>query len=250
MNTPCVPLARSVPQAAWGGMGASGCFAACLFASFGLGPGSVSGQATTGRTASDAFVDPVAGALFESARANWASVDESIVRYSALIKQRIAAALRTPLKDRILYRNETAVRAFWDRDYDAVVQVLGTHSQYPGRSIAVREGDLDWLEDLPFDEPFEPGGDRLFFGLTDEGDEDVFEQDGDDYWIAHPLAAGADSLYRYASGDTLTLSFPDGRRLQTIRLDVLPREADIHRISGSLWIEPESGSPIVRRRHA
>ena len=197
------------------------------------------------QTAPDTFLDPAAGVLFEAARTNWRSVDESIVRYTALIKQRIAAAIRTPLKDRILYRNETAVRAFWDQDYDAVVQVLGTHSQYPGRSIAVREGDLDWLEDLPFDEPFEPGGDRLLFGFDDDDDNSAFEQDEEgEFWIAHPLADGADSLYQYESGDTLSLFFPDGRRLQTIQLDVLPREADIHRISGSLWIEPESGALV------
>ena len=198
-----------------------------------------SAQTPSAQTVSDAFVDPVAGILFEAAQTNWASVDESVVRYTALIQQRIAAAIRTPLKDRIIYRNETAVRAFWDQDHDAVVQVLGTHSQYPGRSIAVREGDLDWLDDLPFDEPFEPGGERLLLGL---GDQDEWEDN--DLWIAHPLAHGADSLYRYESGDTLTLSLPDGRRLQTIQLDVLPREADSRRITGTLWIEPESGALV------
>ena len=193
----------------------------------------------------DAFADPVARTLFLAAQANWASVDESIARYSALIQQRIAAAIRTPLKDRIIYRNETAVRAFWDADYDAVVQVLGTHSQYPGRSIAVREGDLDWLDDLPFDEPFDPGGDRLFFGAprSDEEDRDG-DGDGIDIWIAHPLATGADTLYRYESGDTLTLSLPDGRSLRSVQLDVLPRVADVHRITGTLWIEPESGALV------
>ena len=198
-----------------------------------------SAQTPSAQSVSDAFVDPVAGILFEAAQTNWASVDESVVRYTALIQQRIAAAIRTPLKDRIIYRNETAVRAFWDQDYDAVVQVLGTHSQYPGRSIAVREGDLDWLDDLPFEEPFEPGGERLLLGL---GDQDEWEDN--DLWIAHPLAHGADSLYRYESGDTLTLSLPDGRRLQTIQLDVLPREADSRRITGTLWIEPESGALV------
>ena len=207
-----------------------------------LGPG-VEGAA--GQVAPDAFLNPVAQTLFAAARTNWRSVDESIVRYTALIQQRIAAAIRTPLKDRIIYRNETAVRAFWDQDYDAVVQVLGTRSQYPGRSMAVRDGDLDWLEDLPFDQPFEPGGDRLLFGLTDKDDNSAFEEtEGEDFWIAHPLAEGSDSLYRYESGDTLTLSLPDGRRLQVIQLDVLPREADVHRISGSLWIEPESGALV------
>lgn len=223
---------------ALGGLGA------WLLASLSLGAEFTAGQSPPQQTVPDAFVDPVARTLFHAAQANWASVDESVVRYTAFIQQRIAAAIRTPLKDRIIYRNETAVRAFWDQDYDAVVQVLGTHSQYPGRSIAVREGDLDWLEDLPFDAPFEPGGDRLLFGFEDDDERSAFEPNDDGFWIAHPLAEGADTLYRYESGDTLSLSLPDGRRLQTVQLDVLPREADIHRISGSLWIEPESGALV------
>ena len=220
------------------------CLGAWCLGSLSLGAEIAAGQSAVRPTVADAFVDPVASVLFEAAQTNWASVDESVVRYTALIQQRIAAAIRTPLKDRIIYRNETAVRALWDQDYDAVVQVLGTNSQYPGRSIAVREGDLDWLEDLPFDEPFEPGADRLLFGLTDGHDSPFEENEDDGFWIEHPLADGADSLYRYESGDTLSLSLPDGRRLQTVRLDVLPREADIHRISGSLWIEPESGALV------
>ena len=206
-------------------------------------PGAAQDAAQDAALAADVFLDPTAGVLYTAARDNWRSLDEEILRYSARIDQRIAAALRTPLKDRILYRNETAVRAFWDRDYDAVVQVLGTRSQYPGRSIAVREGDLDWLDDLPFDEPFEPGGDRLFFGLSDE-DPDSFQPDDEDFWFAHPLAQGADTLYQFQSGDTLTLSLPDGRELRTIQLDVLPREADVHRMTGSLWIEPETGALV------
>lgn len=193
--------------------------------------------------APNTFGDPVAESVYVSAVENWTSLEEDILRYSARIDQRIAAAIRTPLKDRVVYRNETAVRAFWDHEYDAVVQVLGTSSQYPGRSIAVREGDLEWLEDLPFDEPFEPGADRLLFGLGDSDPED-FQPDDDDFWFAHPLAEGADSLYRFESGDTLTISLPGGRRLQAIQLDVIPREADVHRITGSLWIEVESGALV------
>lgn len=204
-------------------------------------PGTASSQSRP--LEDDAFVDPTARRIYTSATDSWGSLDASIARYTARIQQRIAAAIRTPLKDRIIYSNETAVRAFWDRDYDAVVQVLGTRSQYPGRDIAVREGDLDWLEDLPFDEPFEPGGDRLLFGYAD-ADEDDYEPDDDDFWFAHPLAPGADTLYRFESGDTLTLSLPDGRQLQTVQLDVLPRIADVHRITGTLWIEPESGALV------
>jgi hypothetical protein len=201
------------------------------------------GGAPLDAQAPDAYLDPVARSIHRAASENWKEIDESVVRYTALIQQRIAAAIRTPLKDRTLYRNETAVRAFWDRDYEPLLQVLGTRAQYPGREIAEREGNLSWLDDLAFDAPFEPGGDRLLFGLTDQ-DEEGFQPSDDDFWLAHPLAAGADTLYQFRSGDTLTLALPDGRSLQTVKLDVLPREADVHRITGSLWIEPASGALV------
>ena len=194
------------------------------------------------RFAADAFLDPVALELYTAAFDGWTALDESVVRYTARIDQRIAAAIRAPLRDRVLYHNETAVRAFWERDYDAVVQVLGSRSEYPGRSIAMREGDLDWLEDLPFDGPFEPGDDRLFLGMNDE----AFSTDAEDneFSLIHPLASGADTIYRFQSGDTMTLSFPDGRRLEAVQLDVLPREAAPQRISGILWIERETGALV------
>ena len=187
--------------------------------------------------AEDAFVDPAARALFQAAQANWRSVEQSVLRYQAVIRQRISAAIRAPLKDRVLYRDETAVRAFWDHEHDAVVQVLGARSQYPGQETARSEGEVDWLDDLAFDEPFDPGGDRLFFGGSgiDFGSGNAVE---------HPLAAGADRRYRYASGDTLTLSLAGGRRLSVAQLDVLPREADVRLITGTLWIEPESGALV------
>ena len=193
--------------------------------------------------APDTFEDPVAELLYTAAHANWKSLDESIQRYTALIRQRAATSIRALFRDRVLYHNETVVRAFWERDHEPVVQVLGTRSEYPGRQIAIEDGDLDWLEDLSFDRPFDPGSDRLLFGIPDEGNLSL-EPEDDEYWLAHPLAGGADSLYRFRSGDTLTLSLQDGSRLQAIQLDVLPREADAHRISGVLWIEPESGALV------
>ena len=191
--------------------------------------------------APDAFEDPVAEQLYTAAHANWKSLDESVLRYTAVIRQRAAVTIRALWRDRVIYHNETAVRAFWEREHTPVVQVLGTRSEYPGREIAIREGDLNWLEDMPFDRPFEPGGEVLL-GFPDQ--DDPATGPGDDYWLAHPLAEGADSLYRFRSGDTLTMSFPDGRRLRAIQLDVLAREADSHRISGSLWIEHESGALV------
>mgnify|MGYP006277974233 CR=1 FL=1 len=222
------------------------------------GPGSAAGQVapppgpdTSERGqdarayAPDAFLDPTAARIFASAQANWYGIDTSVVRYRAVIKQRIAAGIRTPLKDRTIYRNESAVRAFWDRDHDAIIQVLGARSQHPGREQARADENWDFFNDLTIDQPFDPGGDRLLFALGgDDPEENITDPDREDFWFAHPLAQGADTLYRYESGDTLTLSLPDGRRLLTVQLDVLPREADVHRISGTLWIEPEEGALV------
>jgi hypothetical protein len=192
---------------------------------------------------SDAFLDPAAEALFRAAQGSWRSIDSSVVRYTSVIKQRIAAGIRTPLKDRTIYHNETAVRAFWDRDHAPIIQVMGARSQYPGREEA-NEGALGWLNDLTIDDPFEPGGDRLLFGLTESDDPDLTDPETSDFWFAHPLAQGADTLYRFQSGDTLTLTLPDGRQLRTVQLDVLPREEDPHRIAGALWIEAETGALV------
>ena len=194
------------------------------------------------RFAEDAFLDPAARELYTAAFDGWDVVGKTIERYTSRIDQRIAVKLRALRRDRVLYHSETAVRAFWERGQRSVIQVLGSRSQYPGRSFALDEGDLNWLSELPFDEPFEPGSDQLFVG--GDRDDEPFQPSEDGFWLAHPLGLGADTLYRFQSGDTTTLTFPDGRHLTVVQLDVLPRELDPRRISGTLWIEPTSGGLV------
>ena len=193
------------------------------------------------RFAEDAFLDPAARNLFSRAFAGWDAAGQSLEAYTARIDQRIAAALRTPLKDRVIYNGEVAVRAFWERDRLPVVQLLGSRARYPGRSLFMREAMLGWIEEIPFDGPVVPGSDRLFIG-TGEG-AGYFIPASDDY-LAHPLGEGADTLYRFRSGDTTTITFPDGRQQAAVRLDVIPRVSDPHLISGTLWIDPVSGALV------
>ena len=193
------------------------------------------------RFALDAFLDPAARELFTIAFDGWSELGTNIERYTARIDQRIAAILRTPLKDRVIYHNETAVRAFWERDRLPIVQLLAARSRYPGRGLVLREANLGWLEELPFDGPFIPGSDQLFVGSGDGAG--YFIPAADDY-LAHPLGEGADTLYRFQSRDTTTITFPDGRRQATVRLDVIPRVSDPHLISGTLWIDPVSGALV------
>ena len=215
------------------------------------------------RFAPDAFLDPVALEIYTIAYDGWDELGESVERYTARIDHRISAGVRALGRERTLYHSESAVRAFWQRGRRSVVQVLGSRAQYPGRDLAllrdeqavmhmpgseeereitVQMGQLTRLEELPFDEPFEPGSDQLFIGAN--RNEEPFQPTDDDFWLAHPLGEGADTLYRFRSGDTTSLQFPDGRRLDAVQLDVLPRRADANLITGTLWIDLATGSLV------
>ncbi|MBT8337597.1 MAG: hypothetical protein KJO11_13400, partial [Gemmatimonadetes bacterium] len=82
----------------------SGGVAAALGAALGvltLGAGPLRAQAPP--PGSDAYLDPTAAALHAAASDAWRQIDADVVRYTALVRQRIAAQLRTPQKDRTLY---------------------------------------------------------------------------------------------------------------------------------------------------
>jgi hypothetical protein len=183
------------------------------------------------------YADPTAAALHEAALANRELRDNQVLQYTATVRQRIAAALRTPLKDRTLYRAESAHRVFWNRDGDMLVQALAARQQSP---VGVLDADESFGL---FDQSFDPMNDRLFFGLMDD-DEDLGDPAEDDFWFEHPLYPEYRDAYRFTSGDTLTLGLPDGRRVQVIELQVVPLVASVHRMTGALWVEPESGALV------
>ncbi len=180
---------------------------------------------------STAYLDRDARVLVARARAARDSTRDDIRAYTAVVKQRVGVTLRTPLKDRTIFRNESAARVRWSRDHETLIRVLGARQWHPGSNYTNWE-----LHDFAFDEVFDPTLDRLYFGLTDSRDKDV--------WIDHPLLAGSEANYRFRTGDTITMSFPDGKRVRVVQLHVLPRTNQPRLISGSIWIEPVSGSIV------
>jgi hypothetical protein len=185
----------------------------------------------------DTYEDASARALHEAALAAHERRDDSVVRYTALVRQRIGAALRMPLKDRTLFRSEAAYRVFWSRAGQTLVQVLALREETP---LGVSRGQTH--QGL-FDQAFDPANDRLLFGFVDP-DEDMGRPGDDDFWFEHPLLPEYRSSYRFSVGDTLAIALPDGRRVVAVELRVVPREADVHRMTGSLWIVPESGALV------
>ena len=198
-----------------------------------IAPVSVAGQ----ESLEDSYQDATARRLHEAAMEQRERVDDSVLKYTAVVRQRIAAALRMPLKDRTLYRSESSHRLWWERDDDNLVQLLAYREQTPG---GINRDDIDLGR---FDSAFDPMNDRLFFGFA-ENDEDMGEAEGDDFWFEHPLYPEYVDRYFFTTGDTVAVSLPDGRQILSVELQVIPRIADVHRMAGSLWIEPESGSLV------
>jgi hypothetical protein len=186
-----------------------------------------------------AFADAQTRELFRAAQEAWESVDDAVVRYTAVVKQRMAAALRTPLRDRTIFQAESAARIFWDRDHDQLTQVLASSTEVPGPAdVSVGDEDLDFA----ISDGFDPGGDRLVFGFASIDDADDIDED--DFYIVHPLGSLAEEVYRFEVGDTLTLTLPDGRELRAVELAVIPRRAGPNFVTGTLWIEPATGALV------
>lgn len=189
--------------------------------------------------AASAFLDAQAEATYRAARSHWASLNQSVLGYVATIRQRLAMEVRAPSRDRTLFRQESAVRVWWDQEQDALIQVLAARRQFLAGQEPWHDGE-DWLNALTFEYPFRPGGERLFFGMEDQLRRWLFPGE-DEFWLVHPLAPGGDSLFQYRSGDTLTLSLPDGRAVRSVELHVLPRKMDPRLITGILSIDPTGG---------
>jgi hypothetical protein len=56
------------------------------------------------------YRDPTARSLHDAAMGERARFNETVLDYTAVVRQRIGASLRMPLKDRTIYRSEAAHR--------------------------------------------------------------------------------------------------------------------------------------------
>ena len=194
-----------------------------------LAAGTLAGQAPADSVRT-AYLDDAARVLVERARARRQTLDRSISSYTATMKEQIGMGIRALRRDRMVYHRELALRITWNRDTIGRVEVIGAREGVP---IALKGQRLpeDLVRDAP-DYAFDPSANRLALG-SDSG------------FIVHPLADGSEEHYRFETGDSTTLAFPDGRRLRIYELRVIPRRLDSHLVAGSLWIEGD-GYGVVR----
>ena len=188
---------------------------------------------TPGGADSSAYLDPTARRLVAAARARRETVDRSITAYRVTMRERIGAGVRALRRDRMLYRRELALRIYWRRDSVGRIDVIGARQAIP----AVR-AKVELPEDLKgdvTDYAFDPADDGITvgFGRSDDGE-------GKGVRLGHPLAPGSEADYRFATGDSSVLVFPDGRTIVLRELRVMPRRLDFRLMSGSLWIDEKS----------
>ena len=222
--------------------------------------------APVGAQQSEAYLDPTSRELVARAREAQGRLGAQIQSYQAVVYERLAARLRVPLRDRLLARQETAMRVRWTRDGQTVVQMLAGRSEELGDPAHVPMPEIDAI--------FDPDADRFYFGIelglgltrpdsmtadTTEGDstsvtvsigtdgidaEMEGEEDLRGFWVAHPIAEGSEEFYRYRSGDTLSLRLPTGRTVRMVEVNAIPRVASFNHLRASLWIEPETGALV------
>lgn len=178
-----------------------------------------------------AYADDGAAELVRLARQRREVEDRSVLGYRTLAKEQISLGIRALGRDRMVYRREMAARVDWRRDGLRHIEVVGAREAIPIAIPGVQLPD-DMRQDVR-DLAFDPADNQLQMGLNDSS------------FVRHPLAPGSETDYRFASGDTTRLEFPDGRVVQLIELKITPRRDEFRLISGSLWVD-RSTHAVVR----
>ena len=193
-----------------------------------------------------AYLDAEARRLVAASRSRRETIDRSIIGYRTTMRERIGVGIRALRRDRMLYRRELALRITWRRDSVAQIDVIGARQSVP--AAAPRRTLPEDLKRDAGDYAFDPADDRLTIGFSssrrDTTSDSTRERRGG-LEFQHPLAPGSEAHYRFATGDSSFVVFPDGRTILLRELRIIPRRLDVRLLSGSFWID-ETSHAVVR----
>jgi hypothetical protein len=177
-----------------------------------------------------AFKDSRARALLLQARQARLIQDSTLTGYDASAYERVSVGMGFTRigRDRLLMRAERATHVMWQRDKGALVEVKGQRSAFP-MIEGVGNGDVNLC--CGGDISYSPGRETLWIG-SGLAKTDVSEDE-----MIHPLAAGAEAYYTYASGDSVSFQLPGGQRIELRELLIRPRQPKWNVAVGSLWFD-------------
>ncbi len=182
-----------------------------------------------------AFKDPAARVLLLRARVARMQQDSMLISYEAKSYQRISVgmSLREIARNRLLFRSENASLVRWHRNSGVRVDVLGARAALPiapegEAEVNDESGDMNSV-------PYYPGKEQLWVGG------EIARAEVNEREIVHPIAEGSEAYYVFATGDSVIITLPDGRRLTLRELRITAREPRWNVIVGSFWFEVEGG---------
>jgi len=192
--------------------------------------------AVTPELEASAYRDPLARTLLLRARDARLRQDSTLLNYDASAYQRLSVGIgfRAVGRNRLLFRTETASRVRWSRAGGVHIDLKGARSVFP--SAEKEAGDVNLDEMTPI--PYYPGREALWIGPG------TARAEVDENELVHPIALGAEAYYRYATGDSLTITLPDRRAIRLRELRIEPRRPEWKLSVGSFWFDVESGQLV------
>lgn len=180
-----------------------------------------------------AFRDSPAKSLLERARVARLIQDSALTSYDAKAYARMSVGMGVKLlgRERLAFRHEDASRVRWQRGKGVWVEVTGARTVVPIASEAGASGDAD-LSNMAV--PYYPGRENLWIG-GGLARAEVNEED-----LVHPIATGAEAYYTYETGDSVTMTLPDGQVITLRELKIVAREPKWNVTVGSFWFDMRS----------
>jgi hypothetical protein len=183
-------------------------------------------------------------ALVARARSARIQQDSMLAEYHTLVRQRMSSSIGLaaglglgPIgRERLAARYEAVARVGWHHELGAWGEIIGARAVVPMLGMVDPDGGDD---DVALTLPYYPGRDRLW-PMSELRDALPNAEE----WIAHPLYAGADSVYDFSIGDSLSIRLPDQSVIQLREIRVRPRRPASRLIVGSLWVDMATGNLV------
>lgn len=191
----------------------------------------------TEAAATTAFRSPDAKIVFDRARQARELQDSALRSYRATTTQRMSlhmGARRLGL-EKLLFRGDNVAQISWRRDVGVRVRPMGSRMTIPMANDV--SGDFVSAVSIPYF----PGREQLWFPSSDFG---KVKTEVDDRDIIHPLARGAERFYRYETGDSASITLPEGRIIRLQELRITSRKPDWRTFVGSFWFDRDGGQLV------
>ncbi len=185
-----------------------------------------------------AFADPEARTILARARVARLQQDSALLSYRAITTQRMSLGMgvRRLGLEKLLFRGDNVARVDWSRDGGVWVTPIGSRAIVP---MAGEASASDFVDAVSI--PYFPGKESLWMPSSNFG---VVRTDVDDREIIHPIARGAETYYKYATGDSITITLDRDRQIRLRELRITARRPQWRLFVGSFWFDQESGQLV------